>query len=256
MRDSDFIRLGIEGARIEVRGGDCAQLLADELHRILDVGVGIGRWPLADPSLGTLTVGGVPAFSSAEFAGVVSHMGRHPTIRPDLLADPTPFRLSDQVRLPEFWTTDVWWYVHGQRDGRYPAGFSLGLHDGRAGMVGLHRVTRNFTDEELAYLDLMREPLQTALAFRASLDRSVRKLQAVARTEPIDDRRLTGREWDVLALVATGRTNAMIGGMLGVTERTVRKHLTNTYAKLELPGRTAAAMWYRSATDVPRTSDD
>jgi DNA-binding CsgD family transcriptional regulator len=71
----------------------------------------------------------------------------------------------------------------------------------------------------------------------------------VERTDSVDDTRLTPRERDVLALVATGRTNVMIGNLLGITERTVRKHLTNTFAKLDVSGRTAAAVWYRSTSD-------
>jgi DNA-binding CsgD family transcriptional regulator len=248
VREQDFIRLGIEAARIEVRGGDCLRLLADELHRILDIGVAIGRWPMSAPQLGVHVAGGVPNLSPEEFAGVVTHMRTHPMIQPAALIRTTPFRLSDEVRLRQFWQTETWWYIHGIRDGRYPGGFSLGLHGDKAGMVGLHRFERDFSDDDLRYLDLLREPLQSAFRFRASLDRAVRRLATADRTEPGDDRRLTPREWDVLALVATGRTNVSVGAVLGITERTVRKHLTNAYAKLEVTSRTAAAIWYRNAT--------
>lgn len=252
VRDHDFIRLGIEAARVEVRGGDCARLLADELHRILDVGVGIGRWEMSAPHLGQHTMGGVPNLSPSELVGVVAHMRVHPRTQPAKLAVTAPFRLSDDVPLRKFWDTETWWYTHGIRDGRYPAGFSLGLHGDKAGLVGLHRHDHDFSDDDMRQLELLCEPLQSALRFRAALDRAVRRLATLESTDPDVERRLTRREWDVLALVATGRTNATIGATLGITERTVRKHLTNAYAKLEVTSRTAAAMWYRNATDSGR----
>ena len=52
--------------------------------------------------------------------------------------------------------------------------------------------------------------------------------------------RLTPRQWELLRLVAAGHTNAQIGRRLGVTEKTVGKHLENIYARLEVSSRTAA----------------
>lgn len=54
---------------------------------------------------------------------------------------------------------------------------------------------------------------------------------------------LTGRERDVLVLVAQGCSNRDIGRELGVGERTVQTHLSNVLAKLGLASRTQAALW-------------
>jgi DNA-binding NarL/FixJ family response regulator len=51
---------------------------------------------------------------------------------------------------------------------------------------------------------------------------------------------LTPRHWDLLHLVAAGHTNAQISRRLGVSEGTVRKHLENIYARLQVSNRTAA----------------
>lgn len=51
---------------------------------------------------------------------------------------------------------------------------------------------------------------------------------------------LTRRELDVLELVATGRTNAEIGGELFISEATVKSHLLRIFAKLDVSDRTAA----------------
>jgi DNA-binding CsgD family transcriptional regulator len=56
---------------------------------------------------------------------------------------------------------------------------------------------------------------------------------------------LTGRELDVLRLVAVGNSNAEIAGLLVLSDKTVARHLTNIFAKLDVPSRTAAAAFAR-----------
>ncbi len=52
--------------------------------------------------------------------------------------------------------------------------------------------------------------------------------------------RLTPRELEVLALVAEGLDNRVIGRRLGITRSTVKHHLEAVYAKLEVHGRMEA----------------
>jgi DNA-binding CsgD family transcriptional regulator len=54
---------------------------------------------------------------------------------------------------------------------------------------------------------------------------------------------LTGRELDVLRLVAVGNSNAEIAHRLVLSDKTVARHLTNIFAKLDVPSRTAAAAY-------------
>jgi DNA-binding NarL/FixJ family response regulator len=51
---------------------------------------------------------------------------------------------------------------------------------------------------------------------------------------------LTAREVEVLALVATGKTNREIAAALVVSEHTVARHVQNILAKLGVSSRTAA----------------
>jgi len=54
---------------------------------------------------------------------------------------------------------------------------------------------------------------------------------------------LTPREREVLALVATGRTNRAIAGALFISERTVARHVANIFRKLGLSSRAAATAY-------------
>ncbi|HEY6013065.1 MAG TPA: response regulator transcription factor, partial [Candidatus Limnocylindrales bacterium] len=52
---------------------------------------------------------------------------------------------------------------------------------------------------------------------------------------------LSGREREVLALVAQGRTNREIGERLFISQKTVGVHVGNILAKLAVSGRVEAA---------------
>jgi DNA-binding CsgD family transcriptional regulator len=52
---------------------------------------------------------------------------------------------------------------------------------------------------------------------------------------------LTDRELEVLSLVAAGETNRQIAGVLGISEHTVARHLSNIFDKLDVTSRTAAS---------------
>jgi DNA-binding CsgD family transcriptional regulator/tetratricopeptide (TPR) repeat protein len=54
---------------------------------------------------------------------------------------------------------------------------------------------------------------------------------------------LTAREAQVLRLVATGRSNTQIAGELVLSEKTVARHLSNIFTKLDVGSRTAAAAY-------------
>jgi DNA-binding CsgD family transcriptional regulator len=54
---------------------------------------------------------------------------------------------------------------------------------------------------------------------------------------------LTGREVEVLALVATGKTNRQIANDLVISERTVARHISNMFSKLQLSSRAAATAY-------------
>ncbi|HEX4703948.1 MAG TPA: response regulator transcription factor [Pseudonocardiaceae bacterium] len=54
---------------------------------------------------------------------------------------------------------------------------------------------------------------------------------------------LTVREREVLRMVGDGHPNKVIARRLGITERTVKAHLTSVYQRLGVTDRTQAALW-------------
>jgi pimeloyl-ACP methyl ester carboxylesterase/DNA-binding CsgD family transcriptional regulator len=65
---------------------------------------------------------------------------------------------------------------------------------------------------------------------------------------------LTPRERDLAELIAQGRDNAQIAAHLGLSEKTVRNHITSIFAKLEVENRAQAIVLARNAgfgTQVP-----
>ncbi len=61
--------------------------------------------------------------------------------------------------------------------------------------------------------------------------------------QPVQSESLTERETDVLKLVAAGKSNKEIALALGITERTVKTHVSSIMAKLDVQSRTQAALY-------------
>ena len=66
-----------------------------------------------------------------------------------------------------------------------------------------------------------------------------------APAEPFPD--LTARERDVLAALAGGASTAQVAGRLGLSDKTVRNHVSSILTKLEVPDRTQAVVKAREA---------
>ena len=58
---------------------------------------------------------------------------------------------------------------------------------------------------------------------------------------------LTDREREVLDLIASGHPNPVISNRLGISDKTVRNHITNIFSKLQVTDRVQAVMRARSA---------
>jgi DNA-binding NarL/FixJ family response regulator len=64
-----------------------------------------------------------------------------------------------------------------------------------------------------------------------------------ARSERAPAQELSDREREVLALVSAGLANKVIAQRLGISEKTVKHHMTNIMQALGVSDRTQAALW-------------
>jgi DNA-binding CsgD family transcriptional regulator len=65
---------------------------------------------------------------------------------------------------------------------------------------------------------------------------------------------LTGREAEVLCLVASGRTNKQMAEALGLSEKTIARHLSNIFTKIGVSTRAAATAFAFEHQVVGRSS--
>jgi DNA-binding NarL/FixJ family response regulator len=101
----------------------------------------------------------------------------------------------------------------------------------------------------LGYLLKDAEPEEIHAAIQAA-SRDEAPLAPRAAAELLADRAarpptvdLTARERDVLALVIDGMANKQIARRLGISEKTVKGHLTNLFQRIGVADRTQAALW-------------
>jgi DNA-binding CsgD family transcriptional regulator/tetratricopeptide (TPR) repeat protein len=69
------------------------------------------------------------------------------------------------------------------------------------------------------------------------------RVGALLTSAPRPSGPLTGREVEVLRLIATGKTNRSIAEELAISEKTVARHVSNIFTKLDLSSRSAATAY-------------
>ena len=145
-------------------------------------------------------------------------------------------RLSDVIGLSLFKQSEL--YTVQDDDIDYSIQARMPSEDGGHWTIEVGRAGRDYTRRDLLFVDVLRPSLVSYEA-RRSLAAKVAELQGVRR-DTVPDELLSVRENEVLDLVAGGATNAQIAERLWISPATVKKHLENVYAKLEVGSRTAA----------------
>ncbi len=77
------------------------------------------------------------------------------------------------------------------------------------------------------------------------LDPKAARALLSARSQPVVETGLTAREHEVLELVAEGLANKAIARRMGISEKTVKAHLTSVFVRIRVTDRTQAALWAR-----------
>jgi DNA-binding NarL/FixJ family response regulator len=94
-------------------------------------------------------------------------------------------------------------------------------------------------------------------AIRQAFERTIYLFSSPRRrpAEPRPEQTLTERELEILALVASGRSNSEVARLLWVSQATVKLHLSHVYGKLGVSNRTAAAAWAHAHGVATGSSD-
>lgn len=137
-------------------------------------------------------------------------------------------RWSDLMSRRRLHSLDIYAEVAVPLGGEYQLELWLLTPDGVAGGFAFDRGERDFSERDMDVLDALRPHL-------VQLWRNAR-----LRSPPAVAGLLTPREREILAWVARGKTNGEIATILYLAPGTVRKHLDNVYAKLEVSNRTGA----------------
>ncbi len=169
--------------------------------------------------------------------------------------DGRAYRFSDEVSLEELHTLEIWQEVYAHMSIDFQIAFTLPATRDHFLGVALSRKHEDFTDAERDMLNAMRPFLIQAFRSVVAFDRLRRGLHP----EPLildeatrDEYGLTPREAEVLGSVVVGRTNQATADALGLSVRTVQKHLERAFRKLGVKSRTEAAAHLLARPAEPR----
>lgn len=149
--------------------------------------------------------------------------------------DLRPYRTSDFMTFNRFRETPVYREVFAQFGMRHLLVTTPRLTDQDLVLVGLTRRLHDFSDRETRALHPLRDLVAAALSYQAQITAIQAKICTdVLPTSPTQ-KTLTGRQNQILALIATGYTTDQAARRLGISPRTIRKHLEGVFAKANVP---------------------
>lgn len=165
---------------------------------------------------------------------------------------PPAYRFSDVISTEELHALDLYREFYGPIGLEHQIAFTLQHEPPRLLGMALSRRDEDFSDPERALLDAARPFL--IQAYRNAIEHSEVVSVRAAREGPpstrseddalavaLDARGLTAREAEVLGWILTGRSTRAVGDALGLSERTIQKHLERCYRKLGVHSRSEAA---------------
>lgn len=118
-------------------------------------------------------------------------------------------------------------------------------HDRRDVLEALSAGLHGFIPKTLAAPDLT-AALRTVYVGQIYVPVTVSANDSSTRASPRRSEVLTDRQHEVLSLLAMGRSNKEIGRSLGITEGTVKVHITATFRQLGVRNRVSAASAFQA----------
>lgn len=191
------------------------------------------------PQPGDVTVLMVPPASEEIYAtfGRLAH--QNPLVRRHLATgDGRAYRFSDVVSPDELHALEIYHEVYVPLRVEHQLAFTLPAPPAHVIGVALSRLAPDYTRADCELVDRARPYLIQAFRNAVELDRR----GGGAMREKLQGAGLSEREAEVVALVAHGGSNAAVAEQLGLSPRTVQKHLENAFRKLGVADRSEAAM--------------
>jgi DNA-binding CsgD family transcriptional regulator len=178
------------------------------------------------------------------------HFNDHPLVRYHAVQrGPDTHRISDSVPFVRFRESALYNEYYKRVGLDHAIALPLWVDNELLVSFVLNRRKRDFSDDDREVLEMLRGVLSAlfrqAFARQRAHQRSSQSDDvpaAMLAALPGSHWTLTSREQDVMHWLAAGKTDRDIGEILGISVRTVHKHLQNIYAKLGVETRTAAAM--------------
>jgi DNA-binding CsgD family transcriptional regulator len=206
-----------------------------------------------------------PAFPPAAHALYARYAFENPLVaRYQRTQDGRAYRFSDVATASELHATSLYREFYEPLGLHHQIAFTLPSEHERLLALALSRQSTDFTDVERDLLNQARPFL--IQAYRNALEHSRVRAELDVRSYgsrlPLEDpglqaelaaRDVTNRQAEVLAWLATGRSNRAIATVLSVSERTVHKHLQFSFRKLGVHSREEAVelLWSFVGTGKP-----
>jgi DNA-binding CsgD family transcriptional regulator len=152
-------------------------------------------------------------------------------------------RLSEMISAEDFHRLDLYRHFYGPIGLEYQIAFTLPQQPPRMLGIAISRTGPNgdFDNRDRDLLNQARPYLIQSYRNAIAFDSLRIAVGTDALTSALLTAGLTRREADVMALLARGRSNADLATSLGISTRTAEKHVQNSFRKLDVKTRSAAA---------------
>jgi len=232
--ESDYRRiLGFLHEAGEVEGGEALPAHLQASLASLVGAHGVWYWELGPGGKQFRWGWGDRAVDGAFPAEVALHFdGRHASedpMQPAMRFANRPVRRSDVVSMRRWRQTGIWHGIDRPLGGKDWIRLLLASRGAFTARLEFDNHMSDFDDRAVAVLEVLTPHVAQLLR------------RAAARAAYAGDASgLSPRELEILSLVAQGRTNGELARILWISPHTVRKHLENVFAKLDVHTRTAA----------------
>lgn len=157
--------------------------------------------------------------------------------------DGRAYRFSDVIDTEQLHELAVYRELYARLGVEHQLAFTLPSDSDRVLAIVLSRGKHDYSDAECAFANRARpfliQAYLNALAHEALRSRTGQRI--APSIDAVSAAGMTRRESEVLVLLAFGRSNHHIASALGISPRTVGKHLERSFRKLGVADRSSAA---------------